>query len=216
MASSKPGSPVQKKLKDYSNYSDNSRRKERKTTMPSFENKSEGLSFMKFYEPLFINLLNQYYFSRYGISIKKNPDRFDVDAVFTHPETKEEYGVELKTTKTYFRNNISNFAVYENNQSESGTNEIHKYMNDKKIYLAYLDWQRRRILIIHNQQKLSALFTFNSNIGLADESIRYYNGKGWRMRQIPIDKNTEWFDDIIYLDKNDDSCQMIEDYCIRN
>jgi hypothetical protein len=185
--------------------------------MASFNNKSKGLAFMNFYEPLFINLLNQYYFSRYGITIEKNSEQFNVDALFTHPENKEEYGVELKTTNTYFRNpNISNFAVYENNQSESGINEIYKYMNKRKIYLAYLDWQRRRILIIHNQQKLSALYNFNRNIGLANESIRYYNSKGWRMRLIPIDKNAEWFDDIIYLDKNDECCQMIEDYCSAN
>jgi hypothetical protein len=180
--------------------------------MPSFNNKFKGLNFMSFYEPLFLNLLNLYYFSRYGITINKNPKQFDVDAVFIHPEKQEEYGVELKTTKTYFHNNVSNFAVYENNQSGSGTNEIYKYMNERKIILAYLDWQRRRILIIHNQQKLADLYNFNSNLGLVDETVRKYNDKGWRMRLIPIDKNAEWFDDIIYLDENDESCQMIDEY----
>ena len=182
--------------------------------MSSFNNKSKGLAFMRFYEPLFISLLNQHYFSRYGISIYKNPERFDVDALFIHPSNGEEYGVELKTTKTYFRNNAPNFAVYEGNESGSGPNEIYKYMNRQKIILAYLDWQRRRILIVHEKDKLSALYNFNKNIGLAEESIRIY-GKGWRMRLIPpIDGNLKWFDDIVYLDKNDASCNEIEEYLL--
>ena len=121
--------------------------------------------------------------------------------------------MELKTTKTYFRNNAPNFAVYEGNESGSGPNEIYKYMNVQKIILAYLDWQCRRILIVHDKDKLSALYNFNKDIGLAGESIRVY-GNGWRMRLIPIDWNLEWFDDKVYLDKNDASCNAIEEYLL--
>lgn len=183
--------------------------------MSSFNNKHKGLSFMQFYEPLFISLLNQHYFSRYGITIHKNPDQFGVDALFIHPRNREEYGVELKTTKTYFRGDVSNFAVYEGNESGSGTNEIYKYMKVQKIILAYLDWQRWRFLIVHDKAKMEALYNFNEDVGLARESIRIY-GNGWRMRLIPIDENVGWFDDIIYLDENDASCKAIEEYLLSN
>ena len=181
--------------------------------MSSFNSKHKGLSFMQFYEPLFISLLNHHYFSRYGITIHKNPERFGVDALFIHPRNREEYGVELKTTKTHFRSDVSNFAVYEGNESSSGTNEIYKYMNGQKIILAYLDWQRRRILIVHDRAKMEALYNFNLDIGLAGESIRIYSN-GWRMRLIPIDANVGWFDDVVCLDKNDASCQAIEEYLL--
>lgn len=182
--------------------------------MPAFNNKNDGLSFMQFYEPLFIDLLNRFYFSRDGIEIKRNENIYGVDCTFIHPLNGKEVGVELKTTKTYFNSSVSNFAVYESSQGGYRLNEIHQYVQHQPVILAYLDWQRRRILIIRDYTKLSELYNFNSLIGLKNESIKFYYNKGkkWRIRLVPIDNNIEWFDDVIYLAPNDSSCQLIEAY----
>lgn len=177
--------------------------------MASFNNKSKGLAFMEFYEPRFIQLLNQYYFSRYEITIKKNEDKYGVDCTFIHPVKGIRYGVELKTVKSIFHPSVANIAVYENNQQCTGPNKFYDYIKHMPVIFAYLDWQRRRFIIVHDQNKVKGLFKFSEDIGIVNDRVQVWK-EVWCQRLIPIDQNIGWFDEVIQLDMDEPLCCSIE------
>lgn len=79
------------------------------------------------------------------------------------------------------------------------------------VIFAYLDWQRRRFIIVHDQKKVKGLYIFSEDIGIVNDRVQVWKGI-WCQRLIPIDQNIEWFDEVVQLDMDDPLCYSIEQW----